>query len=89
LLRSYYEKAGHSIPIFNVLGNHEGEAGWFNNGTANNIAVWDAQQRNKYFNNPEPDGFYSGDTANTPFVGKRKSYFAWHWGDALFIVKNP
>jgi hypothetical protein len=89
LLRSYYEKAGHSIPIFNVLGNHEGEAGWFNNGTANNIAVWDAQQRNKYFNNPEPDGFYSGDTSNTPFVGKRKSYFAWHWGDALFIVIDP
>jgi hypothetical protein len=89
LLRKYYEKAYHSIPLFNVLGNHEGEAGWFNNNTANNIAVWDAQQRNKYFNNPEPDGFYSGDTLNTPFVGKRKSYYAWHWGDALFIVLDP
>ncbi len=89
LLRRYYEKACHSIPLFNVLGNHEGEAGWFNNGTAGNIAVWDAQQRNKYFNNPEPDGFYSGDTANTPFIGKRKSYYAWQWGDALFIVIDP
>lgn len=89
LLRRYYEKAYHSIPLFNVLGNHEGEAGWLNNGTANNIAVWDAQQRNKYFNNPEPDGFYTGDTSNTPFVGRRKSYFAWHWGDALFIVLDP
>ncbi len=89
LQRRYYEKVCHSIPLFNVLGNHEGEAGWFVNNTPNNIAVWDANERNKYFMNPEPDGFYTGDTSNTAFVGKRKSYFAWNWGDALFIVIDP
>lgn len=89
LQRKYYEKACHSLPLFNVLGNHEGEAGWLNNGTAENMAVWDAVERKKYFLNPSPDGFYTGDTSTTPFVGKRESYFAWHWGDALFIVIDP
>lgn len=89
LQRKYYEKACHSLPLFNVLGNHEGEAGWLNNGTAENMAVWDAVERKKYFLNPSPDGFYTGDTSTTQFVGKRESYFAWHWGDALFIVIDP
>ena len=86
MLRNRYESESHSVPIFNTIGNHEGECGWYNNGTANCIAVWDAQQRNKYFVNPAPDNFYTGDTANTNFVGKRKSFYSWQWGDALFIV---
>lgn len=89
LLRSYYESSCHSVPLFIALGNHEGEAGWYQNGTANNIAVWDAQERKKYFLNPAPDGFYTGDTTNHAFVGLRENYYAWQWGDAQFIVLDP
>lgn len=89
LLRSKYEVVGHSLPLFIALGNHEAEAGWYNNGTANNIAVWDAQERLKYFPNPFPNAFYTGDTNNVPYVGKRGNYYAWTWGDALFIVLDP
>ena len=89
LLRSKYEISCHSMPLYNVLGNHEGEEGWYNNGTANNIAVWDAQQRTKYFMNPFPNNFYTGDTTNTPYVGKRESFYSWQWGDALFVVIDP
>ncbi|MEI7670433.1 MAG: metallophosphoesterase, partial [Pseudomonadota bacterium] len=89
LLRSYYETECHSVPLFITLGNHEGESGWYQNGTANNVAIWDAQERNKYFMNPAPDNFYSGDTSFTNYVGKRKSYYAWQWGDALFMVIDP
>lgn len=95
LLRSYYEYVCHSLPLFNVLGNHEGEAGWYLNGTANNVAIWDTQERQKYFLNPGPDTFYSGDNTLYNFVGTnntpaiRKSYFSWTWGDALFIVIDP
>lgn len=89
LLRSYYETECHSVPLFIALGNHEGEAGWYNNGTANNIAVWDAQERLKYFLNPAPSNFYTGDTANNNFIGQRENYYAWTWGDALFVVIDP
>jgi len=89
LLRSYYETSGHSVPLFIALGNHEGEAGWYNNGTANNIAVWDSQERKKYFNNPFPNTFYTGDTTHNNYIGQRENYYAWQWGDALFIVLDP
>ncbi|MBU3700355.1 MAG: metallophosphoesterase [Candidatus Kapabacteria bacterium] len=89
LLRSFYEEACHSVPLFITLGNHEGEAGWLNNGTAENVPVWGTIDRKKYFVNPEPDGFYTGDTTQYPFVGRRGAYYSWEWGDALFIVIDP
>lgn len=89
LMRSYYEKVCHSVPLFITLGNHEGEAGWNLNGTPNNFAVWDTEDRKKYFLNPYPDNFYHGDTIVHPFVGQRENYYTWQWGDALFIVLDP
>ena len=92
--RYVYERANfglvsHSAPLFLVNGNHEGELGWLANGTAQNLAVWTSQARQQYFQNPVPDSFYSGDTLNEPFVGERASWYAWQWGDALFIVLDP
>lgn len=88
-MRRYYESVNHSVPLFMVLGNHEGEAGWTLNQTAENVAVYDALERKKYFRNPVPNAFYTGDAAVHPFVGQRESYYAWHWGDALFVVLDP
>ncbi len=89
MMRRYYEKLGHSVPVFIAIGNHEGECGWLNNGTASNVAVWGTVDRKKYFLNPEPNGFYSGDTTNYPIVGRRQSYYSWQWGDALFMILDP
>lgn len=89
VLRSYYEKANHSVPLFIALGNHEGESGWYQNGTANNVAIWGTQDRQTYFLNPAPDAFYTGDTTHHNFVGQRENYYAWEWGDALFVVLDP
>ncbi|MFM8448870.1 MAG: YHYH protein [Haliscomenobacter sp.] len=89
LLRRFYEVSGHTVPLFIALGNHEGEAGWTLDGTANNVAIWNTLARKKYFPNPFPNHFFSGDTTNYPFVGQRESYFSWEWGDALFIVLDP
>ena len=79
----------HSVPLFLVNGNHEGEAGWLTDGSANNIAIWTTQARQKYYSNPVPDGFYSGDTTEEKYVGKRASWYSWQWGDALFVVLDP
>jgi len=88
-LRSFYEIAGHSAPYFMVLGNHEGEAGWTLNGSADNSAIISTQERKKYFMNPLPNEFYSGDDTQNDFVGLRENYYSWKWGDALFVVLDP
>jgi len=89
VLRKKYEIASHSLPIFNVLGNHEGESGWNLNGTPNNIAVWNTNLRKSFFPAPFPDSFFSGDTAHYNFVGQRGSYYSFTWGDALFVMIDP
>jgi hypothetical protein len=89
LLRSYFEQVCHSVPLFLVLGNHEGESGSALDGSADNVAVWDTTLRKTYFPNPEPDGFFTGDGSNQPFVGSRESIYAWEWGDVLFVVLDP
>ena len=78
-----------TAPLFLANGNHEGEAGWFLDGTSSNLAIWTTQARQRYFANPVPDGFYTGDTVDEAVVGKRASWFAWTWGDALFVVLDP
>jgi hypothetical protein len=89
ILRNFYEISGHSVPLFIALGNHEGESGWNRNNTPENIAVWNTNERKKYFMNPIPGNFFSGDTSNQEFVGQRENYYSWKWGDALFIVIDP
>jgi hypothetical protein len=88
-MRSYYETLGHSVPLFMVLGNHEGEAGWQLNGTDQNVAIFNSLERKKYFRNPAPGAFYSGDLTQNQFVGQRENYYTWQWGDAQFIVLDP
>jgi hypothetical protein len=87
--RSYFGLFGASVPLFLVNGNHDGELGWLRDGTANNEAVWATTARHLYYPNPAPDSFYSGDSRQEPFVGLRRSYYAWTWGDALFVVLDP
>ncbi|MGE5499731.1 MAG: metallophosphoesterase, partial [Syntrophothermus sp.] len=89
LLRSYFDIVGHSIPLFLVLGNHEGELGWLLDGTSSNIAVMASNTRTKYYPNPVPDNFYSGNSKAEQFVGLRQNYYSWEWGNALFVVLDP
>ncbi len=87
--RANFGTVASSAPLFLVNGNHEGEAGWLADGSAQNIAVWTALARKKYYENPVPGSFYSGDSSDEPFIGKRASWYSWQWGDALFVVLDP
>ena len=89
LLRSYYEKINHSVPLFIALGNHEGEAGWNLKNGGDNFAVWSTNERKRFFMNPYPNDFYSGDTIEHPYVGKRHNYYTFSWGDAQFFILDP
>jgi hypothetical protein len=80
---------GHSAPLFLVNGNHEQAAACNLDGTANNVAVWAQNARNLYYPQPTPDSFYTGDTQSVKFIGPLRDYYAWTWGDALFVVIDP
>ena len=49
-------------------------------------AIWSNTMRKKYFANPFPDGFYSGNDVKHPTLGLLEDYYAWDWGDALFVA---
>ncbi|MCE9520303.1 MAG: metallophosphoesterase family protein [Verrucomicrobia bacterium] len=87
--RYYLGQTAHSVPVFLTLGNHDGEKGERLTGEKNSMPLWSVGMRKKFFPNPEPDGIYSGNA--TPFedAGLLQDYYAWQWGDALFVVLDP
>lgn len=85
--RPYLARVG--APVFLVNGNHE-QASLANlDGTPNNVAVLAQNWRNAYYPQPAPDGFYSGNAQPVEHIGLLRNYYAWTWGDALFVVIDP
>lgn len=91
--RYYFSRVAHSVPLFMVLGNHDGEKGTSGTG-ADDIGPWSFSQRTSRF--PAPvvgEGTlgggtcYTGSTAMKDGVGS--NYYAFEWGDAIFIVLDP
>jgi hypothetical protein len=87
--RPYLDIFEGSLPLFVVLGNHEGEQGWRLDGTCANLAQWGFRARTSSIPNPLPDGFYSGNEDVDPCNGLRGDYYAWEWGDALLVALDP
>ena len=89
LLRSFFDITCHSVPLFLVQGNHDGELGFRLDTTANNLPVWQTNIRKIYYPTPVPDAFYAGNSIPEPYVGLRENYYSWQWGNSLFIVLDP
>jgi hypothetical protein len=91
--RPFFGIISHSAPIFVMPGNHEQEEGWHLQGAlANSLPVIGTNARKKFFPNPVPDSFYSGNMDPYPYlIGDHlhEDYYAWTWGDALFVVIDP
>lgn len=87
--RYFFGLLGRSAPLFLVLGNHDGESPRGRGSADDDLAVWSNRTRKRYFPNPVPSTFYSGDTLTHPEAGLLQDYFAWEWGDALFVVLDP
>jgi hypothetical protein len=90
-MRPYFGIAGSSVPLFLVNGNHEGELGWLlTRGKDKDLPIWSTRLRQLYYPNPTPGGFYKGSSTPDAQLGSaRDSYYAWVWGDALFVVLDP
>jgi Calcineurin-like phosphoesterase len=93
---SYMGAIGPSVCIFLSSGNHENEEGWNFDDTPFSIALASVQARKLYYPTPIPDGFYSGNTDPLAAIDEvtygdqlREDYYAWEWGDALFVVIDP
>jgi hypothetical protein len=95
-LRELIETVSGDIPLFLVLGNHEQEMGWNLDDEpdpSDTQPIQAVNARRTIFMNPRPDGFYSGNLdASLTYIDDdhlREDYYAWTWGDALFICLDP
>ena len=89
--RQWMGAVSHSSAIFLATGNHENEEGW-NFDDANSKALLSINARKRYYPNPISDGFYSGNDDSLEAIEGdhlREDYYAWEWGDALFVVIDP
>ena len=88
LQRPFLGLVAQSSPLFLVNGNHE-QASLFNfnqRDVRHDMAVWAQNARNRYFPMPVHDDFYSGDGESSEQIGPLRDYYAWTWGDALFVI---
>jgi hypothetical protein len=93
--RQFFDIVGNSAPIFLVIGNHEQQEAWHLKDTptpATSPPVLGVDAEKKYYLNPVPDAFYSGNNDTYSYIDGdhlREDYYAWTWGDALFVVIDP
>ncbi len=96
-LRNSFAEACHSVPFFFTLGNHEAEYRYVYDADRsaakdNNVASWNLIARKRYFPTPVPDAFFTGSRETRAISGRNElleNYYAWEWGDALFVVLDP
>ena len=95
--REIMGEISNSAPIYLVIGNHEDEEGWNLDDAGDDFRsskpIMSSNARKRYYLNPTPDSFYSGDSnsSNSYIDGDhlRESYYSFEWGDALFIALDP
>ena len=87
--RDFLGAVGSSSALFLVNGNHEQAARCNLDGTPTNCSVLAGRARTRFFPLPAPGGFYTGDAEEVPHIGLLRDYYAWTWGDALFVVIDP
>jgi hypothetical protein len=93
--RPYFGLLTHSAPLFLVMGNHDSEYLFYTRPESNenpNLPVLvDQCPAGAYFPTRVRMDSTRGDQNAYAGVegGLRESYYAWEWGDALFVVLDP
>jgi len=90
---TFFDIISSSVPVFLVAGNHEQTEAWhLLSPLAGSLPVIGTNAMKKYFANPVPDDFYSGDENTYSYLDGdhlREDYYAWTWGDVLFVTLDP
>ena len=87
--RRYLGNMAHSTALFLVNGNHEEARRAFLGTLLHDVAIFAGRARTRFFPLPAPDRFYTGDTEPVPGIGLLRDYYAFTWGDALFVTIDP
>ena len=87
--RNFLSTMAHSTALFMVNGNHEEARGHFLSTPLHDVSIFAGSARTRFFPLPAPDGFYSGSSESVPGIGLLRDYFAFEWGDALFVMIDP
>jgi 3',5'-cyclic AMP phosphodiesterase CpdA len=73
-VRHFYGPLANEASIYLVLGNHDGEASY----QEYPVPINSYTARQAFFYNPDSETYPFGG-------GPKENYFAWEWGDALFV----
>jgi len=84
--RPFVSRVAGSTSLFLVNGNHEEAGRVLLDGSAASAPVLAAIARNRFYPLPTPDAFYTGNAEPVEHVGLPRDYYAFTWGDALFVV---
>ncbi|HET6350654.1 MAG TPA: metallophosphoesterase [Coriobacteriia bacterium] len=88
-----FNRVSASAPVFLLPGNHEQQEAWHLTAPlSTSLPIMGKNAEKKFFLNPVPGAFYSGDTRTIAELSGDhlvQDYYAWEWGDALFVVINP
>ncbi len=76
-LRGHLGPAAAEAAFFAVVGNWDGESGW----QPERLRRLAREARMRYLPNPRPATYEQGG-------GEHEDFYAWAWGDALFVVLN-
>lgn len=96
--REYLQYAMNNTALYLVNGNHEQAARYIYDGNFDyddnypdlgHAPQYAANARNQYYSLPAPDDFYTGDHTQLDNIGFLRDYYAWQWGDALFVTLDP
>jgi Calcineurin-like phosphoesterase len=87
--RTFLGEVGKAASIFLMNGNHEQVEPFRPDGSPNPSQLLAGSARLRFFALPAPGDFYSGDAQPAPTIGPPRDYYAWTWGDALFVVFDP
>ncbi|MGE4657891.1 MAG: fibronectin type III domain-containing protein, partial [Gammaproteobacteria bacterium] len=79
----------NSTALFLVNGNHEEARRSLLGTPLHDVSIFAGRARNRYFPVPTPDDFYTGNPEPVDGIGLLGDYFAFKWGDALFISLDP
>jgi hypothetical protein len=87
--RNFLSTMANSTALFMVNGNHEEARRHFLGTPLHDVSIFAGSARTRIFPLPAPDDFYSGNPEPVPGIGLLKDYYAFEWGDALFVMIDP
>jgi len=91
--RAFLAGMTHSTALFLVNGNHEQAARYLLTEAYPtpyaDAPIFAGLARVTWFPLPAPNDFYTGDEEEIPGIGLLRDYYAWTWGDALFVTLDP